>query len=160
MACLNADADKGSQAYKNFDIENMQPDQHANGSSSAAAARKNGSNRRGCSLPLLLSLAALILSLVALVCGVYGAVTARRLGRGPTDQGVYLTTNPQDAPSGYQAVNLFKVIKSGVALTYKAYVCLADAASALGQHCTCTWQEHQYCRFNSIHSVSGTRPLC
>lgn len=114
MACLNTDADKNVQTYKNFDIENMQPDQHVNGNSSTAAARKNGSNRRGCcSLPLLLSIAALIISLLALIFGIYGAVTARKLGRGPTDQGVYLTTNPQDAPSGYQAVNLFKVIKAG-----------------------------------------------
>lgn len=142
MACLNADADKTSQAYKNFDIENMQPDQHANGSSSAAAARKN---RRGCwkcSLPLLLSLAALIMSLVALVCGVYGAVTARRLGRGPTDQGVYLTTNPQDAPSGYQAVNLFKVSKS----------------SAFIQHATTIYKRHQ--QLGSPACVCGKQQQC
>jgi hypothetical protein len=141
MACLNTDADKNGQAYKNFDIENMQPDQHANGNSSTAAAaapRKNGSNRRGCcSLPLLLGIAALLLSLVALAFGIYGAVVARALVSWPSGQGVYLTTNPRDAPSGYQAVNLFKVIDS----RSRVGMSLSSMCDVSSWAVTCTWQQ-------------------
>jgi hypothetical protein len=114
MACLNGD----KSAYDQFDVENMQPDQRAVGSSSAVANNSSSKGRRCCSVPVLLASAALLLSILALALGAYAAVVVRRPARSSIaapaaapaamDDGVFLTANPKRVPPGWKAVNLYK----------------------------------------------------
>jgi hypothetical protein len=109
MDCLNA-GEKKNTNYQNFDVENLQADQppRAGASQLQHNSSSGGSRRRCCSIPALLGIAALLFSIVALILGIYATVAAKRLG-GTSDNGMFLTTDPQSVPTGWKAVNLFKV---------------------------------------------------
>lgn len=105
MDCLNP---SNKRTYKDFDQENLQLGQSQGTSAGSASSKSGGGRRRGC-LPVLLGLAALLLSTLALIMGVYAAVVARKL-KGPSDSGVYFTNDPGNGvPAGWTAVNMFKV---------------------------------------------------
>lgn len=102
MSCLNGNSN--NRDYDNFDIENMQ------GSAEPPAARSAKSRKR-CSwltLPMLLSMLALACAVPALAVSIYSAVKANSGDDSPKDEGLYLSQNPNDAPSGWRAVNLFQ----------------------------------------------------
>jgi hypothetical protein len=107
MDCLGPNG-KDSK-YEHFDVENMiTPEQ----SSTATTQRSNPTASKTSSrwsLPLLLSLITLGVSLLALALSIYASVAARK-GASSTgsSNAAFLTNSPRGLPAGYQAANLFQ----------------------------------------------------